>query len=181
MLKGTLTRLREYRAEDIPAVTAMRNNEEARADTTRGIITPVTENTVQKEFEAQNGPAAFQYMLEDLSGNLLGYCKFSNNFKDRNTTIAYEVKPEEQGKGYGSDSLALILNMVFLEMNMNKCSTIILSCNEAARHILEKAGFRVEAVLRDDVYRHGTYQDALMMGLLKEEYLLSQDNSGSAK
>ena len=171
MLEGKLTRLREYRSADIPAVTAMRNDENARAQTTRGILMPVTETVVRKEFESQTGPARFRYMLEDLEGNLIGFCQFNNRFKDRLASISFEIKPEAQGKGYGTDSLELILNMVFREMNMNRCSTIILSGNEAARHVLEKAGFRLEATLRDDVFRHGAYQDALVMGLLKEEYL----------
>ena len=170
MLKGKTIRLREFRAEDIPAVTAMRNDEDARAQTTRSVITPVTEAVIRAEFEAETTPEAFRYILEDREGRLVGFCRFENNFKDRRAVISFEIRPQEHGKGYGSEALELILGMVFQEMNMNKCSTLILSGNRAARHILEAAGFSVEAVLRDDVFRHGVYEDALVMGLLAREY-----------
>lgn len=173
MLTGKLIRFREFRADDIPAITAMRNDVTVRAGTTRSMILPISESSIQKDFEAPSNPVSFPYILETLEGKFIGFCKFNNSFKDRRTMVSLEIKPEEQGKGYGSDALSLILNLVFMEMNMNKCATLILSSNEVAIHLLKKAGFTVEATLREDVYRHGTYQDALFLGLLKEEYLAS--------
>lgn len=173
MLTGKLIRFREFRADDIPAVTAMRNDVAVRAGTTRSLIIPISESSIRRDFEAPYNPVSFPYILETLEGRFIGFCKFNNSFKDRRTTVSLEIKPEEHGKEYGSDALTLILNMVFLEMNMNKCATLLLASNEVAIHLLKKAGFTVEVVLREDVYRHGAYQDALFLGLLKEEYLAS--------
>ena len=170
MLTGKLIRFREFRSDDIPAVTAMRNDVTVRAGTTRSMIIPISEGSIQRDFEAAYNPVSFPYILETLEGEFIGFCKFNNSFKDRRTTVSLEIKPEEQGKGYGSDALTLILNLVFMEMNMNKCATLLLANNAVAIHLLKKAGFTVEVVLREDVYRHGVYQDAVFLGLLKEEY-----------
>lgn len=174
MLTGKLTQLREYREEDLPTLTAMLNDEEARSNTIRGVVTPMTAAMVRKHFEAGEDPSYFHYMITNQSGELIGFIELENLFKDRHCHITFQIKPCEQGKGYGSDALDLILRMVFLEMNMNKCSTTILAFNHAAHAILTNAGFVKEAVLRDDVYRSGTYHDAYVMGLLREEYRNAQ-------
>lgn len=170
MLKGQLTRLREYREEDLPVLTEMLNDEEARANTIRGVVTPVTRDMVQKHFASGENQSYFHYMMTDQAGRLIGFCEVNNLFKDRLCEITFQIRPEEQGKGYGADALTLLLDMVFFEMNMNKCSATILSFNQAAYSVLTRAGFQKEVVLRDDVYRKGAFHDAFIMGLLKEEY-----------
>lgn len=171
MLTGKLTRLREYREEDLTILTEMLNDEEARSNTIRGVVTPVTKDMVRKHFESGENQEAFHYMMTDNSGRLLGFCEVLNIFKDRLCEITFQIRPQEQGKGYGADALDLLLDMVFLEMNMNKCSATILSFNQAAYSVLIRAGFQKEVVLRDDVYRKGSFHDAFIMGLLKEEYV----------
>ena len=171
MLTGKSTKLREYREEDLPVLIQMMNDEEARANTTRGVITPMTGEMVRQYFASGENQENFHYMVEDKADNLIGFIEVQNAFKDRRCQITFQIKPSEQGKGYGSDALDLILTMAFLEMNMNKCTTTILAFNQAAFNILTRAGFQKEVTLRDDVYRRGTFHDAFVMGLLKEEYL----------
>lgn len=173
MLTGKLTRLREYRETDLAVLTEMMNDEKALADTTRGIITPLTAAMVRAHFAAGEDQQSFHYMVEDRSGSLIGFIEIENHFKDRRCQLSFQIRPAEQGKGYGSDALELILAMAFMEMNMNKCTTTILAFNEAARTVLTRAGFKKEVTLRDDVYRNGTYHDAYVMGLLREEYTQS--------
>lgn len=177
MLTGKLTRLREYRETDLAVLTEMMNDENARADTTRGVITPMTAAMVADQFRAGEDQKSFHYMVEDHSANLIGFIEIDNNFKDRRCQLSFQIRSGEQGKGYGSDALELILAMVFLEMNMNKCTTTILAFNAAALTVLTRAGFKQEVTLRDDVYRGGTYHDAFVMGLLREEYTGRGKNS----
>lgn len=170
MLTGKLTRLREYRETDLAVLTEMMNDEKALADTTRGIITPLTAAMVRAHFAAGEDQQCFHYMVEDRSGSLIGFIEIENHFKDRRCQLSFQIRPAEQGKGYGSDALELILAMAFMEMNMNKCTTTILAFNAAALTVLTKAGFKKEVTLREDVYRGGTFHDAFVMGMLREDY-----------
>ncbi len=42
--------------------------------------------------------------------------------------------------------------------------------NERARHVYEKFGFRKEGIMRDAVYRDGSYHSLVLMSLLESEY-----------
>lgn len=173
MFKGKLTRLRQFRSEDIPAIIALFNDEVIQSNTTLPMLPPATGETVRREFIEEVKADDFRYIIEDLTGQFLGYCHFRNSFKDRRTALAYEISPQVQGKGYAADSLELMLNLIFMEMNMNKCSVAVLSTNKSARQLLEAAGFLVEVVAREDIFRHGAYQDVLILGQLKSDYILN--------
>lgn len=174
MLTGKLAKLREYREGDLLALIAMLNDEEVRLQTNRGLVPPMTEIAVKKLFEDNENLTKFHYIITDLSGEFVGFCELNNLFKDRHCQISLQIKSSKQRKGYGMDALNRILNIVFSEMNSNKCSTTIPSFNEAAYSILTKAGFTKEAVLREDLFHKGSYHDTYMMGLLKEEYNSNQ-------
>lgn len=171
MLRGKLVRLREFRIDDIPAILGLQNDEATRSKMILNLFTPATEATIRQEFLDETSSVNFRYILVDLTGQFMGFCHFKNNFKDRRTTLSFEIALPAQNKGYGSDSLDLMLNFIFQEMNMNKCSISILSDDAAARQLLETAGFIVEVVSREEVFRNGAYRDVLILGLLKSDYL----------
>jgi RimJ/RimL family protein N-acetyltransferase len=75
------------------------------------------------------------------------------------------------GKGYGTDAMRLILAYAFLELNLRRVSLALHSYNERAQKSYEKAGFKMEGVMRGEVLREGRRSDTLFMGILREEWL----------
>jgi len=51
--------------------------------------------------------------------------------------------------------------------------------NERAIHTYEKIGFKVDATLRDNIFKDGKYQDELVMSILRSEWEEKKANSST--
>lgn len=71
------------------------------------------------------------------------------------------------GKGYASEAIFLISKWAFDQLNLYKLSAGIYSTNIGSRRAFEKAGFELEATLKDEVYSEGSRVDVWRMGLLR--------------
>ncbi|MDD5369109.1 MAG: GNAT family protein [Anaerolineaceae bacterium] len=79
--------------------------------------------------------------------------------------------PQERGKGYGRETLKLILNFAFNELNLHRVNCWVVEYNMTAQHLLESQGFRLEARSRQAINRFDRRFDVLMMGILQADWL----------
>jgi len=73
-------------------------------------------------------------------------------------------------QGHGTDAVRLLLRYGFNELNLNRICLHVYSFNTRAIRCYEKAGFVLEGRLRQDVFHHGEYADALVMSVLRSEW-----------
>lgn len=78
------------------------------------------------------------------------------------------------GKGYGSEAASLILEFAFDVLQLNRVSLEVFAFNPRAMHLYEKLGFRREGRLREVLWMDGEYHDAIVMGLLRREFVRPQ-------
>jgi RimJ/RimL family protein N-acetyltransferase len=76
--------------------------------------------------------------------------------------------PDDRGKGYGSEALALMLNYAFEELNLFRLTAVIPEYNLVALHLFERAGFVEEVRRRQALHRYGRRWDVIHMGILKD-------------
>lgn len=88
----------------------------------------------------------------------------------RKCRLMIVLKPEEQGKGYGTEALRLALEYAFRWMNLERVALSVQADNLRAIRAYERVGFRHEGRLRREAYRDGAYIDVLEMGILREEF-----------
>lgn len=82
-------------------------------------------------------------------------------------------------KGYGTDAMLTLLRFGFEEMNLNRIDLTVDERNGRAIACYRKCGFVEEARLRQDRYSEGAYHDTLIMGILREEWLVQvQEGEG---
>ena len=72
--------------------------------------------------------------------------------------------------GYGTETVKLILNYAFNELNFNRIQLHVAEKNHAAIRIYEKNGFVVEGKLREAMFQHGKYHNFLLMAILHKEW-----------
>jgi len=77
---------------------------------------------------------------------------------------------EEWGKGYGTETILLLLNYAFRHLNFHRVAIGVVGFNERALRFWEKVGFRKEGVHRDEYYYDGKYYDFVMMSILEDEF-----------
>ena len=74
------------------------------------------------------------------------------------------------GKGYGTDATRLMVKYGFETLNLNRIWLHAREDNTGGIRAYEKAGFRREGVLRQEVYREGRYWDVVAMAILRADW-----------
>lgn len=175
MFEGQKVRLREYRREDIRLRLAYLNDPEITANLTPDIPYPMTLHEEEKWFESIVSVGdTYKFAIETLADNrFIGGCNISGvDWKNSVATVGIFIgSRENRGKGYGSDTMKVLIDFIFRQMNINKIRLTVYSYNKAAIKCYENCGFQVEGILRQEIYKDGRYYDKIAMGLLKAEYL----------
>jgi RimJ/RimL family protein N-acetyltransferase len=79
---------------------------------------------------------------------------------------------DEWNKGYGTETMSLLLRHCFDTLNLNRVYLHVYAENLRAKRAYEKAGFVEEGRLREAVYKHGKYDDVIVMSVLRSEWIL---------
>jgi RimJ/RimL family protein N-acetyltransferase len=74
------------------------------------------------------------------------------------------------GNGYGTEATRLMVGYAFDTLNLNRVWLHVYEYNPRGLRTYEKAGFRREGLLRQDVFRDGRYWDTITMAILREEW-----------
>ncbi len=80
-------------------------------------------------------------------------------------------EPDVWDKGLGEEAARLTVAYGFDKLNLETIYLGVNCENKRAIRSYEKAGFVREGVRRKLIYRNGRYYDALMMSILREEYM----------
>ena len=171
MLKGKDLSLREYQKSDLPKVQSLLNNVSAGFDLKRGAGVHLTAHEVAAIMTKNQGPDVFRYIALDLADVVVGIFEVRLAAKDRRAELEHRMLEEHRMKGHDTEALKVILNILFNELNMNRCQTIIFDFEKIAFETFRNLGFTKEAALRHHVYHENSYHDAHVLGLLKDEYL----------
>ncbi|MBR3928651.1 MAG: GNAT family N-acetyltransferase [Clostridia bacterium] len=163
--------LREYRSEDLSALRAWVNDSETTKYLSGAYRRPQTwEQTEEWLSRRLNGDAGGEgFVISDKeTGKYLGQIDLMMiDPIARKAEMAIVLMKNAQKKGYALESIRLILSYAFQTMNLNRVWLKCAEKNEAAVKCYLKAGFKIEGVLRDDLYIGGEYANALIMGVLK--------------
>src|SRR3972149_5295815 len=73
-------------------------------------------------------------------------------------------------QGYGTDAVRTALRFAFQEMNLNRVWLRTFEFNERAAACYRRCGFREEGRQRQHLFKRGRYWDAILMGILREEF-----------
>ena len=90
---------------------------------------------------------------------------------DRNGITRIAINEQTHfGQGYGTEAMNLMLDFAFGNLNLHRVQLDVISYNERAIKSYEKAGFKVEGRIRDELYYDFKYHDSIIMGILEDEY-----------
>jgi RimJ/RimL family protein N-acetyltransferase len=81
--------------------------------------------------------------------------------------IGISLKLDYRGRGLGTDAQIQICNYLFAHTRAVRVQAATLIDNAAERRALEKAGFRLEGILRSAQYRDGDWHDLALYAAIK--------------
>lgn len=79
-------------------------------------------------------------------------------------------EPKARGRGLSSSIVKATLEIAFKEIHLNKVYLTVFSNNVAAIRSYEKAGFKVDGILRQDFFDGERFIDVVIMSILSTEY-----------
>ncbi|MEK3775514.1 MULTISPECIES: GNAT family N-acetyltransferase [Paenibacillus] len=96
-----------------------------------------------------------------------------NSIDERNGTfsIGIQIDRDHRGKGYGTRAVRILLKYAFFERRLNKFNDSVLEGNEPSAAMMRKLGCVQEGVRRQVIYMDGKYQDMILFGLTKDEFM----------
>ncbi len=175
MFTGNNVRLRAEKKEDIALLTKIKNEVEVLENLTIYIPYPQGVEAGEYRFNEKikdkytKNPA---FIIEKHDGTVIGQCgTMHTNWKNSYTIVwIYIGGAENRGCGYGAEALSLLVGYIFKQMNLNRVGLFVFDFNKRAIKSYEKIGFKLEGILRQELYRNGRYNDVYQMSILKSEY-----------
>lgn len=115
---------------------------------------------------------AYMFGVYNLDNKLIGQVTLSNVVRGvaQYADIGYFMDQAEQGKGYMSAAVGLVLKYAFRALDLHRVQAGILLHNEGSRRVLENNGFQAEGVSRKYLKINGEFQDHQIYSILIDEY-----------
>lgn len=172
-LEGEITVLREERAEDMPLLTALRNDLDTQA---WPIVLPPDFTTLMytKRFEAREfsfAPDEGRFIIVHRgTGEFAGTISYTGLEPRYSATIGIMVAKKFWGTGVALDAQETLLRFLFIDLGLRIVRLWTHSGNGRAMGLAEKSGFRVSLRRRESVFNRGRLLDTVGMDILREEY-----------
>ena len=83
--------------------------------------------------------------------------------------LGYAIMPQAQGKGIASEALRAVCDYAFNQTGVKAINAYVLADNGGSVRVLEKAGFQLEGVLRQNAVKDGRVLDMKMYARCRGE------------
>ena len=106
------------------------------------------------------------------NGTFVGWCSmFRWNPVYRSLGIGYCLDETAWGKGYATEAVHAMLQWAYGTLELNRVEAELDTRNIASARVLEKLGFKLEGLRREDCVVLGEVSDSWIYGLLKRDWM----------
>lgn len=172
MLTGDLVTLRPLRPADYEQLYAWHTELATWGDRSDLAPFPMTLEAYRHwTDEAALTPEKGVTWAVEAAGVLVGRASmFAFDELSRNAEVGIGFGPEHRGKGYGRETLRLLLGFGFRHRNLHRIWLECTATNERALRAYRAAGFVEEGRLREHAWLDGRYVDMVRMAVLRSEW-----------
>lgn len=117
-------------------------------------------------------PDRFDFILADPAGNFLGESVINEiDWDTRSANFRIVIfNTQNCAKGLGTWMVEKTRDFAFEALHLHRLELDVFSFNHRARHVYEKAGFRLEGIRKDAIRDGEGYADDVMMAILEDEW-----------
>ncbi|MEG2786857.1 MAG: GNAT family protein [Romboutsia sp.] len=80
----------------------------------------------------------------------------------------------EKGKGIGKETLDLVKDLVFNDLNAHRLWLDVRLKNKRAQNVYKSQGFNEEGILRECIFYNGEYESLIVMSIIENEYIFNK-------
>ncbi len=172
-MKGQMVRLRGYEKSDAATLVKWFSDEEV-TDHIGTTAFPVTRAAQERAIERTQAPDSDDkgFAIETLAGETIGDCGLrAFNWISRKAELYITIGDKScWNRGYGTDTVKVLLRLGFEKMNLNSVFLTTLATNQRAIRCYEKCGFTREGLLRQSSFVRGQYVDVVPMSILRADW-----------
>ena len=121
----------------------------------------------------KNNDSEIRLMIELTNQKTIGLVSLTNiDWKNRTAAPGYKISAsaEDRIRGDMADALTGLFNYAFNELGMNCLYSTILEDNTFSRKLSKKFPWKLEGVLRQRIFKVGTYKNLIASSMLREEF-----------
>jgi RimJ/RimL family protein N-acetyltransferase len=123
---------------------------------------------VSEQAEARKNGSAFEFVILDEPGRLLGTCGVNQiNRAYRMANLGYWVRSSSVGRGVATRAAIHAAAWAFANTDLERLEIVAAVGNTASQAVAVKAGAVREGILRSRLLIHGCFHDAAMHSLLR--------------
>ncbi|WP_407308826.1 GNAT family N-acetyltransferase [Desulfosporosinus sp. SB140] len=174
MLTGKRIKIRPLEEDDIDMLFQWSNDEEVNYWSSGAwpLNSLQTKEQLIEKF-LDSPPDSYRYAILNENDSLIGTIGFREiNVPSRSATLFIVIGNKPYwGQGYGTDATITFVRFLFTQWNFHRISLDTWDENLRAIRAYEKVGFKIEGRQREARFVLGNYHDAVLMGLLRDEFL----------
>jgi RimJ/RimL family protein N-acetyltransferase len=171
MLKGEKVTLRSVERDDLKRLHELERDVELML-LGDGDWQPVPLAAFEKNFDKYLETEEKDWFVIEVDGKVIGSIGLHHkNRRDGSSQFGISIYDRAYlSQGYGREAVQLLLDWAFRVQNYRRIWLDTLATNERAIRSYRACGFVEEGRLRQHFYHDGEYVDAVLMGLLRNEW-----------
>lgn len=165
--------IRKWRLEDAENLAELLNNKNIQNNLRDGLPYSYTVKDAEEYITAmldadKEKTFAFAVTVDDKAVGSIGVFR-CDNIHSRTAEMGYYIGELYWGKGLGTDAVKQACEYIFEHTDIIRIFAEPFSYNIASCRILEKAGFQLEGVLRQNAVKNGNVLDMKMYAIIKAD------------
>jgi len=169
-LLGKNINLRALEPEDLGFLFATENNESfweissTQTPFSKYILKKYIENAHQDIYEAKQ----YRFVICDTNNTPVGMVDlFDFDPLHNRVGIGILITDENQKKGFGAESIEMIIDYAFTYLNVHQIFANITSDNKKSISLFEKFNFKQVGIKKDWIFTNSVYKDEILYQLIK--------------
>ncbi|MEU5115071.1 GNAT family protein [Streptomyces longwoodensis] len=132
------------------------------------------EQIVARSIAAATATPRTEYALaviEQTTAELIGFGRLAlDPHQQRGATIGFALRPPSWGRGYGVETVRLLLALGFCDLALHRIWGARSRFNEASAKTMSAAGMVEEGTIREHVLKAGKRRDSVVHAILEREF-----------
>ena len=153
--------LRDYEETDIDRLVSLANNKRVTQYMVDSFVYPYTSDDAMlwiTKGSAANGGINKVILLDGLFVGAVGINP-QQGWKNHCAEIGYWLGEDYWGQGIATGALDIMTTVAFTRYPYKKLYAPVLAPNTRSIRVLEKAAYKLEGILKNEVIKHGQYFD----------------------
>lgn len=171
LIISSTVKLRPFRHEDAASLALHANNPNIAANLNDGFPQPYTMDDARDFILRMKQDYPAKVLAIEVNGEACGAIGVfpQQNVQRLNAELGYWLSEDHWGKGITSAAVKMILKYAFAHFDIIRIYARPFPFNIPSQKVLEKAGLKLEARIKNGLVKHNTVYDELIYSILKED------------